>query len=58
MQYISRTEDEVRGIACLNFGYGELVNENGGLKLVHHPDSAFLRFRMDPKEEPRRVSFI
>ena len=57
MQYISRNEDlggekfEVRGIAWLNFGYGELVNENGELKLLH-------RLRMDPKEQPRRVSFI
>ena len=64
MQYISRNEDldgekfEVRGIAWLNFGYGELLNENGELKLVHHPESVFLRFRMDPKEQPRRVSFI
>ena len=52
MQYLSRNEDldgekfEVRGIAWLNFGYGELVNENGELKLVHHPESVFLRFRM------------
>ena len=64
MQYISRNEDldgekfEVRGIAWFNFGYGELLNENGELKLVHHPESVFLRFRMDPKEQPRRVSFI
>ena len=64
MQYISRNEDldgekfEVRGIAWLNFGYGELLNEKGELKLVHHPESVFLRFRMDPKEQPRRVSFI
>lgn len=64
MQCISRNEDldgekfEVRGIAWLNFGYGELLNENGELKLVHHPELVFLRFRMDPKEQPRRVSFI
>ena len=64
MQYISRNEDldsenfEVRGIVWLNSGYGGLVNENGELKLVHHPESVFLRFRMDPNAQPRRVSFI
>ena len=64
MQYISRNEAldgekfEVRGIARLNFGYGELLSENGELKLVYHPESVFLRFRMNQKEQPKRVSFI
>lgn len=48
MQYISRNEDldgekfEVRGIVWFNFGYGELVNENGELKLVYYLELVFL----------------
>ena len=55
MQYISRNEDldgekfEVRGIAWLNFEYGELLNENGELKLVHHPESVFFAIPYGPK---------
>ena len=64
MQYISRNKDldgekfEVRGIAWLNFGYCKLLNENGELKVVHHPESVFLQFCVDPKEQPRHISFI
>ena len=63
LQYVSRTEDldgekiEVRSFAWLNFGYGEKVDENGQLHLVHHPESVFVRLAIDPKQLPRRVSF-
>ena len=64
LQYVSRNEDlekkrfEVRNIAWLNFGYGESVDENGELQLVHRPDCVFVRFQMNPREEARRVSFV
>lgn len=63
LRYVSRCEDlenekfEVRNIAWLNFGYGERVDENGELKLVHHPESVFVRQEMNSKELPRRVDF-
>ena len=41
MQDLSGEKFEVRGITWLNFGYGELVNKNGELKLLHHPESVF-----------------
>ena len=50
LRYVSRNEDvererfEVKNIAWLNFGYGETVDENGDLQLVHHPDNVFVRF--------------
>lgn len=63
LEYVSRNEDLekekflVHDIAWLNFGYGERPGENG-LELVHHPDSVFIRFKIDAKEPPRKVSFI
>ena len=63
LQYVGRNVDlednkfEVRNIAWLNFGYGETVDMDGNLKLEHHPDSVYIRFRMDQKQPPRRVCF-
>ena len=64
MHYVSRNEDlekerfEVKNIAWLNFGYGETVDENRDLQLVHHPDNVFVRFEMDSTQFPRRISFL
>lgn len=64
LQYVSRNEDlegerfEVKNIAWLNFGYGERVDEEGEFQLVHHPDNVFIRFKINPKQLPRKVSFI
>ena len=63
MQYISRTEDldkekfDVRRLAWLNFGYGEVADLEGKLEHVHYPETVFLRFNIDTKETPRLVSF-
>ena len=63
LQYVSRNEDlnhtkfEVKNIAWINFGKGEEVDDEGNLKLVHHPDSAFVRFSMDAKQPPLIVSY-
>ena len=63
-RYVSRNEDlerekfEVKNIAWLNFGYGEIVDENGDLQLVHHPDNVFVRFQMNSKQVPRKISFL
>jgi len=63
MQYISRSEDldkgkfEVRRLAWLNFGYGEVADFEGKLELVHHPETVLIRFNIDTKEKPRMVSF-
>ena len=64
LRYVSRNEDigkvrfEVKNIAWLNFGYGEEIGDNQELQLVHHPDIVFIRFQMNPKEIPRRISFV
>lgn len=64
LQYVARNEDSenekfaVSDIAWLNFGYGELANREGNLELVHHPDSVFLRFKMDAKQCPKTVSYV
>ena len=42
----------------LIFGYGETVDENGDLQLVHHPDNVFVRFEMDSRQFPRKISFL
>ena len=48
MQYVSRNVDtegnkfEVKKIAWINYGYGEVADERGNLKLVRH-DGAFVR---------------
>ena len=75
-QYISRNEDlnnkkiEVRRLAWLNFGNGEVADLEGKLELIHHPetvfirfnithhpDSVFIRFNIDTKEKPGMVLF-
>lgn len=64
LQYVRRNEDlegeqfEVKNIAWLNFGYGETVDHNGELQLVHHPESVFVRFEMNSKQFPRKISFL
>ena len=63
LQYVSRNEDlsqtkfEVKNLAWINFGIGEEVDDEGTLQLVHHPDSAFVRFSMDAKQPPLTVSY-
>ena len=62
MQYESRNVDtegnkfEVKKIAWINYGYGEVAHEKGNLKLVRH-DGAFIRFKVDAMEKPTSVSF-
>lgn len=64
MHYVSRSEDvnneklEVRKLASLNFGIGEITDSEGKLTLAHHRGTAFVRFKMDTKERPRIVSFV
>ena len=63
LQNVARNVDlennkfEVKRIAWLNFGFGEIVDKDGNLKLEHHPDCVYIRFRMDQKETPTRVCF-
>jgi len=63
LQYVSRNEDlsqtkfEVKNLAWINFGIGEEVDDEGNLQLVHHPDSAFVRFSLDAKHPPLTVSY-
>ena len=62
-QYISRSEDldnekfEVRRLAWLNFGHGEVADLEGKLELKHHPETVFIWFNINSKEKPRMVSF-
>ena len=55
MHYVSRNVDtegnkfEVKKIAWINYGYGEVADERGNLKLVRH-DGAFVRFKVDAME--------
>ena len=64
LRYVSRNEDiekqrfEVKNNAWLNFGYGEEVDNNEELQLVPHPESVFVRFQINPKEVPRKISFV
>ena len=64
LRYVRRSEDiekqrfEVKNIAWLNFGYGEEVDDTAELQLVHHPESVFVRFQINPKEVPRKISFV
>ena len=64
MHYVPRSEDvnneklEVRKVSWINFGVGEIVDTEGKLTLEHHRGTAFVRFKMDPNERPRIVSFI
>ena len=36
--YLENNKFEVKRIAWLNFGFGEIVDNDGNLKLEHHPD--------------------
>ena len=62
MQYVSRNVEtesnkfEVKKIAWINYGYGEVADEKGNLKLVRH-DGAFIQFKVDAMEKPTSVSF-
>ena len=64
MKYIARSEDientkfEVRRIAFINYGYGEIVDREGNLQQSEHTDTAFIRFTMDTREKPTIVSFV
>ena len=64
MKYIARSEDiekekfEVRKIAFINFGCGEISDEQGNLQLRNHTETAFVRFTMDTREKPRIVLFV
>ena len=53
LRYVSWNED----LEKLNFGYGE-VDDNEELQLVHHPESVFVGFHINPKEVPRQISFV
>ena len=64
LQYVSRNVSmdnekfEVLKIAWLNFGYGERIDDEGNLELIHHPDTAFLRLAMDTRQCPKIVSYV
>lgn len=64
MRYIARSEDiknrkfEVRKIAFINFGYGEIVDQEANLQQRKHSDTPFIRFTMDTREKPTIVSFV
>ena len=64
MRYIARSEDienskfEVRKIAFINYGYGEIVDREGNLQQREHSDTPFIRFTMDTREKPTIVSFV
>ena len=64
MKHIARSEDneheifEVRMIAFINFGSGEITDQEENLQLSWHPETPFIRFTMDTKEKPRIVSFL
>ena len=64
MKYIARSEDiehqkfEVRKIVFINFGSGEITDQEENLQLSWHPETPFIRFTMDTKEKPRIVSFL
>ena len=63
-KYIARSEDsnrdkfEVREIAIINFGYGEIPDQEGNLRLTRHNETTFIRFTMDTVEKPTVVSFV
>ena len=64
MKYIARSEDiehekfEVRKIAFINFGSGEVIDQEENLQLSWHPETPFIRSTMDTKEKPTIVSFL
>ena len=63
-KYIARSEDingekfGVGKIAFMNFGYGEIPDQEGNLTLTRHNETAFIRFTMDTVEKPTIVSFV
>ena len=63
-KYIARSEDingekfGVGKIAFMNFGYGEIPDQEGNLTLTRHNETAFIRFTMDTLEKPTIVSFV
>ena len=42
----------------MNFGYGEMEDEEGNLRLCKHSETTFVRFTMNTREKPRIVSFV
>ena len=48
----------MRKIAFINFGYGEIPDEEGNLRLTKHNETAFIRFTMNTVEKPTIVSFV
>ena len=34
------------------------MDDNEEFGLVHHPESVFVRFQINPKEVPRKISFV
>ena len=34
------------------------MDDTKELQLVHHPESVFVRFQINPKEVPRKISFV
>ena len=61
LKYISENEDlqhekfKVKEITWINFGIREQPDDRGNLKVVHHPDCAFVHFTIDPKQQPNLV---
>jgi len=55
MKYVARSEDierekfEVRQIAFINFGSGEITDQEENLQLSWHSETPFIRFTMDTK---------
>ena len=58
MRTLKKEKFEVRKIAFINFGYGEIADQDGTLHLSKHTETAYIRFTMDTREKPRIVSFI
>ena len=64
MKYIARSKGiecekfEVRKTVYINFGSGELTDQEGTLQLSWHLETPFTRFTMDTKEKPRIVSLF
>ena len=56
-KYVPRSQDvngekfEVRKIAWINFGHGEIPDEEANLELTRHTKATFVRFTMDTREE-------
>lgn len=64
MKYVARSGDiecekfEVRKIAFVNFGCGEITNQEGNLQLSWNTQTTFIRFTKDTREKPRIVLFV